>query len=89
MAYELLIGHRAEKDLKKLDRFLFSQIVSKIKSLSENSHPPGSLKLLGSQNDWRIRIGNYRVLYEIDSKAQTIKIMRIKHRKEVYRDDWS
>jgi len=89
MAYELLIERRAEKDIKKLDASLFSLVAKKIKSLSENTYPPGSRKLSGSQNDWRIRIGDYRVLYEIDTKAQTIKIMRVKHRREVYRDDWS
>jgi len=89
MSYELLIERHAEKDLKKLDATLFSLIVEKIKSLSENPHPAGSRKLSGSQNDWRIRIGDYRALYEIDNKARTVKIMRVKHRREVYRDDWS
>jgi mRNA interferase RelE/StbE len=88
MPYELLIERRAEKDFKKLAASLFAIVAKKIKSLSENPHPPGSRKLAGSQNDWRIRIGDYRVLYEIDAKAQTIKIMRVKHRREVYRDDW-
>jgi len=89
MSYELLIERRAEKDLKKLETSLFTVVVEKIKSLSENPHPAGSRKLSGSQNDRRIRIGDYRVLYEIDNKARTIKIMRVKHRREVYRDDWS
>ena len=89
MLYELFIERRAEKDLKKVDASLFSLIVEKIKSLSENPHPAGSRKLSGSQNDWRIRIGDYRVLHEIDNKARTIKIMRVKHRREVYRDYWS
>ena len=85
MSYELFIERRAEKDLKKLDASLFRQIAEKIKSLPENPHPLGSRKLSGSQNDWRIRIANYRVLYEIDNKARTIKVMRVKHRREVYR----
>jgi mRNA interferase RelE/StbE len=89
MSYELLIERRAEKDLKKLETSLFTVVVEKIKSLSENPHLAGSRKLSGSQNDWRIRIGDYRVLYEIDNKARTIKIMRVKRRREVYRDDWS
>ncbi len=89
MPYELLIERRAEKDMNKLDAPLFTLIASRIKSLSENPHPPGCRKLTGSQNDWRIRIGDFRVLYEIDSKAKTIRIMRIKHRRDVYRDDWS
>jgi len=70
MSYELLIERRAEKDLKKLEASLFTVVADKIKSLSENPHPAGSRKLSGSQNDWRIRIGDYRILYEIDNKAR-------------------
>jgi mRNA-degrading endonuclease RelE of RelBE toxin-antitoxin system len=54
MPYELLIERRAEKDMKKLDATLFTLVASRIKSLSENPHPPGSRKLTGSQNDWRM-----------------------------------
>jgi mRNA interferase RelE/StbE len=86
MPYELYIERRAEKDLKKLEASLFSEIVARIKELADNPHPHGSKKIAGSQNDWRIRIGNYRVLYEIDNKTKTIKIMRVKHRREAYRD---
>jgi mRNA interferase RelE/StbE len=85
MPYELYIERRAEKDLKKLETALFSEIVAKIKGLVDNPHPQGSKKIAGSHNDWRIRIGNYRVLYEIDNKTKKIKIMRVKHRREVYR----
>jgi mRNA interferase RelE/StbE len=86
MPYELYIERRAEKDLKKLEAPLFSEIVARIKELADNPHPPGSKKIAGSHNDWRIRIGSYRVLYEIDNKTKTIKIMRVKHRREAYRD---
>ena len=86
MPYELLIERRAEKDIRKLDASLLSVVVEKIRSLSEDPHPPGSRKLAGSHNDWRIRVGAYRILYEIDNKSGTIKIMRVKHRREVYRD---
>jgi mRNA interferase RelE/StbE len=86
MQYELLIERNAEKDLKKLKISLFTKITTKIKDLADNPHPQGSRKITGSQNDWRLRIGNYRVLYEIDNKTKTIKIMRVKHRREAYRD---
>ncbi len=76
MPYELYIERRAEKDLKKLETALFSEIVAKIKGLADNPHPQGCKKIAGSHNDWRIRIGN---------KTKTIKIMRVKHRREVYR----
>ena len=86
MPYELLIERHAEKDLTKLEKSLFAQITIKIKELAINPHSPGSTKITGSQNDWRLRVGDYRVLYEIDNKTKTVKIMRIKHRREAYRD---
>ena len=84
--YDLYIERRAERDLKKLETSIFTQIVRKIKELADNPHLQGSKKIAGSQNDWRLRIGVYRVLYEIDTKTKTIKIMRDKHRREAYRD---
>ena len=86
MSYELHIERNAEKDLNKLEKTLFIEIATKIKRLADNPHPHGSKKITGAQNDWRLRIGDYRVLYEIDNKTKTIKIMRVKHRREAYRD---
>jgi mRNA interferase RelE/StbE len=86
MPYDLHIERHAEKDLNKLDQTLFIQIAAKIKELAGNPHPQGSKKIIGSQNDWRLRVGDYRVIYEIDTKTKTIRIMRIKHRREAYRD---
>jgi mRNA interferase RelE/StbE len=86
MPYELYVERHAEKDLNKLSRTLFSQITAKIKELPSNPHPRESRKIKGSAKDWRLRIGDYRVLYEIDNAAKTVTIMRVKHRREVYRD---
>ena len=87
MLYELYIEHHAEKDLKKLaDSPLFSEITAKIKIYKVIPHPQGSKKIKSTHNDWRLRIGNYRVLYEINKTNRTITIMRVKHRRDVYRD---
>jgi mRNA interferase RelE/StbE len=83
--YEILLERRAEKDLKKLYSELFERIIVKIQSLSENPKPQGSRKITGSKSDWRIRIGDYRAIYEIDEKEKRVKIMRIRHRREAYR----
>jgi len=83
--YEILLERRAEKDLKKLSSELFERIIEKIQSLSENPKPQGSRKITGSKSDWRIRIGDYRAIYEIDEKEKRVKIMRIRHRREAYR----
>ena len=87
MNYELVLEHRAEKDLKKLEPTLFKLIIAEIKDLSGNPHPYNSKKITGSKNDWRLKIGDYRVLYEIDNKNRVIKIMKVKHRREVYRNN--
>jgi mRNA interferase RelE/StbE len=63
----------------------FHRIIPHIKALAENPRPSSCLKLTGSKNDWRIRIGDYRVLYEIDEKTKAVRIMRVRHRREVYR----
>jgi mRNA interferase RelE/StbE len=53
--------------------------------LSPISRPPGVQKLRGAENQWRLRVGDYRVVYEIDDRQRTIDIVRIRHRREVYR----
>ncbi len=83
--YEILLERRAEKDLRKLSSELFQRIIAKIQSLSENPKPQGSRKITGSKNDWRIRIGDYRAIYEIDEQEKRVRIMRVRHRRETYR----
>jgi mRNA interferase RelE/StbE len=85
MLYELYVERRAEKDLSKLPAPLFVQITTKIEDLAANPHPQGSRKIVGSQADWRLRVGDYRVLYEIDERTKTVVIMCVKHRREAYR----
>jgi mRNA interferase RelE/StbE len=83
--YEVHLERAAENDLKRLPTTTFHRIILQIKPLAENPRPSGCRKLTGSKNDWRIRIGDYRVFYEIDEKARAVRIMRVRHRREVYR----
>lgn len=83
--YEVLIERTAERDLKSLPTTLFDRIIARIKALADVPRPSGCHKLAGSKNDWRIRIGDYRVLYEIDDSSKRIRIFRVRHRREVYR----
>lgn len=83
--YEVLLERRAERDLKKLSQEMFYRVIPRIKDLSENPRPSGCRKITGSKNDWRIRIGDYRIIYEIDEKEKAVKVMRIRHRREVYK----
>jgi mRNA interferase RelE/StbE len=83
--YEVHLERASENDLKRLPTAIFHRIIPQIRALAENPRPLGCRKLTGSKNDWRIRIGDYRVLYEIDEKVRAVRIMRVRHRREVYR----
>ena len=83
--YAITLERTAEKALKKLSAKEFWRVISKIKSLAHNPRVIGCRKIVGSKNDWRIRIGDYRVIYEIDDAERSIKIMKVRHRKEIYR----
>ncbi len=82
--YTLLIKHSAERDLRKLPDVIFRRINDKILASRDDPRPPGVRKLVGSNIEgWRIRVGDYRVLYQIDDEAQSATIVRVKHRREV------
>ena len=83
--YEVLIERTAERDLRSLSSPLFLCIIPHIRALAENPRPAGCHKLAGSKNDWRIRIGDYRVIYEVDDRQKLVKVFRVRHRREVYR----
>ena len=81
--YELYILPAAQRDLDKLEAPIFARILKKIRTLSRDARPPGSLKLT-EEDGYRLRTGDYRVLYRIDDASKRIYIYRIKHRKDAY-----
>ena len=83
--YEVYLERSAENDLKRLPTSTFDRIVHQIKTLAENPRPSGCRKITGSKNDWRIRIGDYRVLYEVIDRVKAVRVMRVRHRREAYR----
>ena len=82
---EVRIERTAERDLRRLPAAAFRQILPHLESLAENPRPPGCRKIAGSARDWRIRIGDYRVIYEVDDPANIVSIMRVRHRRDAYR----
>lgn len=83
--YEILLERRAERDLKQLPADVFQRVVAAMLQLANDPRPSGCKKLTGSVNDWRIRVGDYRVLYEIGDHTQVIRVMRVRHRRDAYR----
>ena len=85
MAYQVLVERAAEKDLRKISSKVRPRLVLALQSLAKNPRPAGSLKLTGSASDWRIRVGDYRIIYEIADEIRIVRINRVRHRGDVYR----
>ena len=85
MRYEIIIKPSAEKGLDRLPRSARKRIVEALEKLRANPRPPGAIKLAGEENAWRIRIGDYRILYEIHDKELVVLVVRVAHRKDAYR----
>jgi len=83
--YEVYLEHAAERDLKRLAPDIFQRIIKVISELATNPRPLGCRKIRGSTHDWRIRVGDYRIIYEIDGREKTVRIMRVRYRREAYR----
>lgn len=83
--FEVLLERSAEKDLRRLSSRVHDQVVDRIEALKKNPRPQGCRKLSGSESDWRIRVGEYRVIYEIADVIRIVRVRRIRHRREVYR----
>jgi mRNA interferase RelE/StbE len=82
--YSILLTRPARKDLDRLDRQILNRIVPEIDALALDPRPAGCLKVKGEQNLWRIRVGDYRIGYEIDDTAREVTVIRIGHRREFY-----
>ena len=84
MKYHINIKNKAEKELLRLQRSDVIKIRESINKLALIPRPHGSKKLTGSLNEYRLRVGNYRILYTINDNIITICIFKIAHRKEAY-----
>ncbi len=84
-SYNIVWKQSAEKELKKLNKSAIPKILQVVESLASVPHPAGSRKLHGSEHLFRIRMGDYRVVYSVENRLLIIEIIRVGHRKDVYR----
>ena len=82
--YLVTFAASARKELTGLPTDVIARLLPKIRELAGNPRPAGCKKLHGYRNRWRIRAGNYRVVYTIDEAGKSVDITRIAHRKELY-----
>jgi mRNA interferase RelE/StbE len=83
--YQVVVERSAEKDLRRLTPEVRPRLVAAVMALAKNARPAGSRKLAGTKHDWRIRVGDYRIIYEIADAIRVLRINRIRHRREAYR----
>lgn len=81
---KILYTRATEKQISQLEKVLLKRIYTKIGLLSSNPYPPDSQKLTEDLG-YRVRVGDYRIVYKVNKEAKTIIIIKIAHRREVYR----
>jgi mRNA interferase RelE/StbE len=85
VTYRIDVAPRAERALRKLPITVQQSIDRLFKVLAENPRPPGCVKLVGEERAYRVRTGDYRVLYEIYDDRLVVLVVRVAHRRDVYR----
>ena len=83
--YQIEWKKSALRELKHLDRQVVPRVVTAVDSLSTQPLPAGVSKLQGSQRTYRIRVGNYRVIYELYESRLVVEVVRVRHRRDAYR----
>jgi mRNA interferase RelE/StbE len=83
--YEVLLESQAQRDLRAFPPSLADRVIRRIRSLAVDPRSAGCRKLAGSVNDWRVRVGDYRIIYTIDDAAQEVRVMYVRHRRNAYR----
>jgi mRNA interferase RelE/StbE len=85
ISYKITFSRSAFKEIESLDNQLVSKIIDKIENLESSPKPKGCIKIQGHHNLWRIRSGDYRIIYSVDSQNNIIDIIAVRHRKDAYR----
>ena len=85
-AYQVDFEPRAFREVRRLPQHHVGRIMDRIRGLATEPRPPGCEKLRGPDNSWRIRAGDYRVVYRVDDAARVVTIARVGHRRDVYRE---
>ena len=83
--YSVVFARSARRELEQLEKGIARRILSRIEALGENPRPRGCVKLQGPDDFWRIRVGDYRVIYSVDDRERTVDVGAIRHRGDAYR----
>ncbi|MCX7009022.1 MAG: type II toxin-antitoxin system RelE/ParE family toxin [Kiritimatiellaeota bacterium] len=85
MTYRVGITETAKRELEKLDPPLQRRLRTAMTALAENPRPPGAIMLHGEREHWRIRVGDWRIIYTIEDDRLMVIVLQLGHRREIYR----
>ena len=85
MTYRIEFSPAAARQLRKLDGRTQRRIQAVVELLAQKPRPAGAKKLVGRHSEWRVRTGNYRIIYEVDDGVLVVLVLAVGHRREVYR----
>jgi mRNA interferase RelE/StbE len=83
--YGVTFAKSARRELEALDRPVIARVFKRIEALAADPRPAGCRKLVGQGNLWRIRVGDYRVIYEVDDGKRVVDVIAVRHRSDAYR----
>jgi mRNA interferase RelE/StbE len=83
--YNVIIKASAKKELSTLQKPIIARLIAAIESLATDPRPIGVRKLTGTQDIYRVRVADYRIVYRIEDDRLIIEVVRVAHRKDVYR----
>jgi mRNA interferase RelE/StbE len=83
--YAITFARSARRELEKLERPLAQRILAIVEEPATQPRPPGCRKLQGGQPLWRLRVGDYRIVYGVDDNERVVDVVEVRHRREAYR----
>jgi mRNA interferase RelE/StbE len=83
--YSVVFARSASKELRSLDSQVALRILKRVEALSKNPRPAGVVKLEGATDLWRIRVGEWRVVYRMADRERIVDVIAVRHRREAYR----
>ena len=84
-SHKLIVKPSVEKDLRSLPKPMVTRALAQMEKLKDNPFPRQSIKLAGAEHLYRVRVGDYRIIYGVDVEAKIITIHYVRHRRDVYR----
>jgi mRNA interferase RelE/StbE len=84
-SYRIEFKRSAERDIRQIEAGFIPNILERVEALSDAPFPRQSVKLSGAEATYRLRVGNYRVIYAVDPETETIVVYYVRHRREAYR----